>query len=286
MTSLTLRFIALSSLVLSSLAITRRCGNELSDEQVKSYESTFQSRLAAAANLPKPNAAGGTVQVYFHVINTGNSLDEGNVSDDQIKAQINVLNEGYNTTSLNFVLANTTRTTNADWFSNSVSGSAAEKAMKTSLHQGDSSTLNVYSVGNLVDPEFGPLLGYAYFPVSYDSQPVLDGVVFLYSSLPGGSAAPFDEGKTLTHEVGHWVGLYHTFQGGCNGVGDEVADTPAEASPAFGCQVGRDTCPSAGADPIHNFMDYSDDDCLNQFTPGQATRLQNQLAMFRPGISN
>ncbi|KAF8665764.1 hypothetical protein AX16_000212 [Volvariella volvacea WC 439] len=150
-------------------------------------------------------------------------------------------------------------------------------------------TIHSITFGGKDSPRFGlgsaasisNLLGYATFPSSYRGNPRDDGVVVRFSTLSGGSTPNFNLGQTLTHEVGHWVGLYHTFQDGCTGSGDLVADTPPEATPALGCPISRDTCPGGGPDPIHNYMDYSDNFCLTEFTPSQISRALAQIATYR-----
>ena len=91
----------------------------------------------------------------------------------------------------------------------------------------------------------------------------------------------YDLGETLPHEVGHWLNLPHTFEGGCSEPNDGVADTPAQASPTSGCPIGRDSCPLPGLDPIHNYMDYSYDSCYTEFTPGQVLRMHDAWLMWR-----
>jgi hypothetical protein len=252
----------------------RRCGTVIQPAEAEAMESDFQRTLLEDGLA---EATGGTINVYFHVINNGTGISNGDVPDSMISSQIAVLNAAYGTWGWNFALAATDRTTNATWF-NGCYGSS-ETPMKTALHRGSAADLNIYTC----NPSSG-ILGYATFPSNYQRAPSLDGVVLLYSSLPGGSAAPYNLGDTATHEIGHWMGLYHTFQGGCNGKGDYVDDTPAEKSAAFGCPTGRDSCQrKAGLDPIENFMDYTDDACMYLFSAGQDARMDAQFTTYRLG---
>ncbi|MEV2237686.1 zinc metalloprotease [Micromonospora sp. NPDC049891] len=260
--------------------------NQLTLAQVHQREAEFADILQERAKRvgqrtlsTQAAAASVTIPVVVHVIRKDTTRAGGNIPDSMIQSQINVLNQSFSgatggaATAFAFQLQSINRVTNTSWYPIR-QGSTAERQMKTQLRQGNKATLNIY-LGALSNN----LLGWATFPQS--SLNVMDGVVVLSESLPGGTATNYNQGDTGTHEVGHWLNLYHTFQGGCSGSGDQVGDTPAEASPASGCPTGRDTCSSAGLDPITNFMDYSYDSCMYQFTAGQATRMISAWNAYR-----
>ena len=259
----------------------RFCGTDHNPEKISRIESDFAARAEQLKAEASPEVVGGTIDVYFHVINKGDGVSNGDITTKMINNQMAVLNDAFNSREnpwgWSFNLVAVDRTTNVVWYDDCYGSS--ESAMKSALHQGTADDLNIYTC----NPSNG-ILGYATFPSGYKSAPDRDGIVLLYSSLPGGTAAPYNLGDTATHEVGHWMGLYHTFQGGCNGKGDYVEDTPAEKSPAFGCPQDRDTCVGSrfpGIDPIENFMDYTDDACMYLFSTGQDSRMDSMFTTYR-----
>ncbi|MGK3968688.1 zinc metalloprotease [Sorangium sp. So ce118] len=256
--------------------LRRSCGTiSLSDAEKEAVELSVRSRLEAGFTA----GTSVTIPVHVHVINKGTGLTNGDVTDAMITEQIAVLNAAYASTRFRFELASTDRTTNATWYTMGQSTTRERRAAreaKAALRQGGPDHLNLYTAN-----PGGGLLGWATFPSSYTSNPADDGVVVVYNSLPGGDGVPYNLGDTATHEVGHWLGLYHTFEGGCSKTGDGVADTSGERSAAFGCPTGRDTCNGSGADPITNFMDYTDDSCMDSFTAGQGDRMSAQWDLYR-----
>jgi Pregnancy-associated plasma protein-A len=272
-----------------------KSGNRCGSRKITSNDMAESTRIVAKwmsnLNGRRDQATSVEVQTYFHVITDGTI---GDITDSVLQDQLNELNDAFREFGFSFLLMGTTRTENADWYIADAE-SQEQLDMKTTLRVGDASTLNVY----FNQPSAGLLLGYATFPSDYAFLPENDGVVILTESVPGGDLELYNEGKTLVHEVGHWLGLYHTFEAdfgyfqivnnflsllgfGCNGVGDGVDDTPHERTATSGCPIGKDSCPRrAGLDPINNYMDYSDDTCLTEFTPAQSDRMAAMWNEYR-----
>ncbi|MGW4462181.1 zinc metalloprotease [Micromonospora sp. NPDC004704] len=256
--------------------------NELSAagaaQRHRDLDAAYAERIGVAPFSTAPTKI--TIPVVVHVISRDRTRAGGNIPRALIDAQLKVLNEAFTggsgsaVTPFRFKLKKLNRVVNPAWYP-IVADSLTESQMKKALRVGGPETLNLY-LGALSDE----LLGWATFPQKKLTS--YDGVVVLSESLPGGTAKPYNEGDTGTHEVGHWLDLFHTFQDGCAGEGDAVADTPAEAEPAFGCPTGRDSCVSKpGLDPIHNFMDYTNDSCMDRFSPGQVNRMVKAWQAYR-----
>ncbi|MCP2334945.1 zinc metalloprotease [Actinomadura rupiterrae] len=246
-------------------------------------ERELRARLRARFGTSDPGAvarrAGSiTVPVHVHVLTDGKA---GALTDAAVQRQADALNAAYGgrdggaDTGVAFRVASIDRTDRRRWFRDP---QRFEQQYKRVLRKGGAGTLNLYTAAVGSD-----VLGFSSFPEDYRRQPVLDGVVVDYRSVPGGAFRHFDRGMTAVHETGHWLGLYHTFENGCEPPGDEVDDTPYEAGPAEGCPVAKDTCPEPGGDPVHNFMDYAWDECMHEFTAGQGRRVRTVWAAYRAG---
>ena len=228
-----------------------------------------------------------TIPVYWHVVTS--AAGAGNVSA-RIPDQMNVLRDAYAGSKFAFDLKDIEVVANNAWYF-AAAGSADEAAMKAALRRGGPESLNIYTTNGDV------YLGWATPAFYYKFGPSYDGVVLWWAALPGtglqgahpnepDGVLTYDQGDTGTHEVGHWLGLEHTFgpgDGSCSKPGDKIKDTPTEALPQFFCQV-RNSCTGSnnpGDDPITNFMDYVDDVCMDNFTSDQTKRMRTHWHAFR-----
>lgn len=146
---------------------------------------------------------GIVIPVAFHVIHDNS---EGLLSHEEITAQIEVINAAYQHTGLQFEIAMVDYVDSPEWFKMSPDGEAM-LAVKTALNVDSTYYLNLYTA--VLEYDLG---GWATYPWELEEKPDEDGVVILYSTFPGGAMEGYNEGDTAVHEIGHWLGLFHTFQ--------------------------------------------------------------------------
>lgn len=249
---------------------TRCAAHDTSD---KSSYMTPDDVIIWRQNTPQRTST-ITIPIAFHIITSGN---KGNISDDRITEQLTVLNNAYSSLNIKFTLDSVEKVNNSLYYN--IGPGVREFFMKLQLNKNPAEILNVYTL----DPSNG-VLGWATFPWQYPESSFLHGVVVLNESLPGGNTTAYSLGNTLVHEAGHYLGLYHTFQGGCMAPGDYVDDTPYHADANYGCPSGSNTCTSEGLDPIENYMNYTDDACMNSFSLGQLDRMEWAITNYKPSI--
>jgi hypothetical protein len=283
----------------------RRLLNE--DPSYAAARSNIENHVLNFARSGRVGARAGStrIPVVVHVVWNTETQD---ISDAQIQSQIDVLNQDFRKTNpditqvpdvwkaiaadsnIEFFLATTdpsgnptngitrTKTPNASFpqFGNPIKSAATGGADPWPAN----AYLNIWVAPSIISNLGEQLLGYAQFP---GGPPETDGVVILHSAFgtTGTAAPPFDKGRTATHEIGHWLNLFHIWGDdgtGCNG-SDEVDDTPNQAGPNTGMPVfPHVTCGNGpDGDMFVNYMDYTDDAGMIMFTAGQVTRMQATL---------
>ena len=241
-----------------------RATTELVESLLTDFRKSFRPGEKATVRVP----------VVVHMITKGR---EGNHPNRIVERWIDNLNAGFSGTPFQFELVRINRVNNRQWHEDCAIGTRNHLNMTRRLAVDPAKTLNVYVCRPV------PATGMGSLPFMFPQRDKRHSVVIHSSAMPHGQGRTeiSTHGYVLVHEVGHYLGLFHTFQGGCEDR-DQVADTPGQEAPANGCQGFRDTCPSVGADDVTNYMDYANDLCWDHFTPGQIQRMVEMTAVFRP----
>ncbi|KAG8167517.1 hypothetical protein KVR01_003206 [Diaporthe batatas] len=274
------------------------CGqDELSDTHKELLESRIQTGT-------KPSYLGARadevidINVYQHVVAFNETLEGGYLSEDTMAAQFQLIQESFAPYNFNLKLAETRWVVNED-FASVNKGDDHENVVKQALRKGTYADLNLFYIAYLTVGIGNQGTGWStwpwgsgdwapnstFQPTEFDKS--IDGCFISSTTTPNGTNSwGFNQGKIAVHEAGHWLGLYHVFQGGCSGPGDYVNDTYPQGSDTFtiggvcdnvgtGCLFGKDP-PN-----YKNHMDYSDDQCRVEFTKGQEARMRSMFNEFR-----
>lgn len=267
-----------------------------------SQDNPIQSKKKAVYRIP----------VVFHVVH---QYGEENISKEQIEDQMRILNEDFrrlnndasNTRAIfqgvavdceiEFVLAKRDPDGNCTEGINRIYSPLTNNArdnVKAVSYWPSDKYLNVWvvkTIKNSVDDPGVITLGYAQFPWDRSAKPTTDGIVLRadYVGSIGSASGNNNAGRTATHEIGHWFGLFHTFQGGCSTVswGENINDTPPVSEPSSGCPTSANTCSNDNPDlpdQVENYMDYSNGTCQNMFSAGQKSRMQTMISAYRSVI--
>jgi hypothetical protein len=290
------------------------------DAAYRAQSEVFENRIADAARNPANSARSSavlTIPLVVHIMHNGESIGTGvNISEAQVQSALVALNEdfrkepgsngdgngvdteiefclasmdpnGNSTNGINRINASSITNYSSEGITAGQGSGANELAIKSLSRWNRDEYYNIWIVSEIEDNDGGSgIQGYAYYP---NSSASLDGAVILYNAFGTVGDLKFytNQNRVTTHELGHGLFLYHTFQGAsctetnCSNEGDRVCDTPATT---LNSNCNTPAC--GGTQQVENYMDYSNQSCLNMFTQGQKTRMRDAIQITRPSLLN